>query len=354
MDALERLTLQAVETHSLIAVEHLHRYELAAELCRGLRVADVGCGSGYGSRLLRQTCPAVTGVDIDEQTIEKARTTVGLEADVAFELADANEFLRGNLAQDFDAVVMLEALEHLVDPMAALASLRDHASRGLRIVVSVPNSKWLNEDNPHHKTDFGFEEAVEAFEGFGDCVLLYQFLAEGSLIRRHDASETAGRLVATERGEPEYANHFIACINLSEALEQLPDWARMHLEAAPLHNRYVRNLEDANRELRRTNVRLGQEWLGKADSAAATIVARLELENRAVQSQLQREPYQRTEREAHLQRIEELHEQVLGLDRTMQQMRSTRAWRLVRRYWATRDAILRALRLRRGDPARDA
>ena len=148
-----------------------------------MRVADVGCGSGYGTRILRRTASAVTGVDNDEPTIETARTTVGREEDVSFELADATDFIRRDLADHFDAVVMLETLEHLAEPGEALASLREHASRGLRIVLSIPNSKWLEEDNPYHETAFGYEEAIQALKGFDDCTLLYQFLAEGSLIR---------------------------------------------------------------------------------------------------------------------------------------------------------------------------
>lgn len=345
MDVVERLTLEAVEAHSLIAVEHLHRYELAAELCRGLRVADIGCGSGYGSRILRQACPVVTGIDNDAATIQVAQGTVGREADVRFEVADAHEFLRRNLTEDFDAVVMFESLEHLSQPEDALASLRQQAVQGLRIVISVPNSRWFDEENPHHRTDFGYEEAMEAFQAFDDYAVLYQFLAEGSLIRRREATEVSGRLVATERGEPEYANHFIACINLSASLERLPDWARMHLEAAPLYNRYMRNLEHANRELRRVNARLARDRLGKADSAAATVLGKLERERTALEERRRAHP---TERQAQLRRIEELHEQALAQERQLREMTSTRAWRLATRYWGMRDALKSALRLGRG------
>lgn len=347
MDTVERLTLEEAAAHSLIAVEHIHRYDLAAELLAGLRVADVGCGSGYGSRILREVCPSVTGIDKDAATIDAAQAAVGPEADVHFEVADANEFLRRELSDAFDALVLFESLEHLGDPEEALASLRDHAERGLRIVISVPNSKGLGEENPYHESEFGYEEALKACEGFADCTVLYQFLAEGSLIRRSEPAEVAGRLVATERGEPEYANHFIVCINLASQLEELPNWAKMHLEAAPLYNSYMRILEQANRELRKTNARLARSKWAKADSAASTMLGKLELERRGLRKlrlEQSYDPDDTTERQAHLRRIEELHEQALQLDRTVQQMMSTRAWKLVSRYWATRDKIAGALR----------
>lgn len=348
MDVVERLTLEAASAHSLIAVEHIHRYELAAELCAGLRVADVGCGSGYGSQILRAACPSVTGIDNDAATIRSADATVGRQTDVRFEVADANEFLRRELSNDFDALVLFESLEHLSDTGDAIGSLRRHAEAGLGIVFSVPNSKGFGEDNPHHQFEFGYEEALKACEAFTDCVVLFQFLAEGSLIRRREPAEVTGRLVATERGEPEYANHFIACVNQNTQLEQLPDWVKMHLEAAPLYNSYMRNLEHANRELRRTNARLARNKWAKADSAASTLLANVELERRALKKlrlQQSYDPEDETERQAHLRRIEELHEEALALERTVKEMKSTRAWSLVSRYWATRDAIARALRL---------
>jgi SAM-dependent methyltransferase len=338
------LTLAAVEAHSLIAVEHLHRYELAAELCQGLRVADVGCGSGYGSRLMRASCPSVTGIDVDEATIEVARATVGQDADMRLEVAEAQEFLEGDLVGEFDAIVMLETLEHLERPEDALNALRRHAAHGLKAVVSVPNSKWLQEDNPYHRMDFGYEEALDAFAGFEDCVVLYQFLAEGSLIRSREGSELAGRLVATERGEPEYANHFIACINLTSRLAEVPDWAQMHLEAAPLYNRYMRNLELAHRELRRANARLAREKLGKADSAAVSVLGRVERERQLLEEQRRKEEYDPTnptERQAHIRRINELNDHALKVEREMREFTETRAWRIATGYWAARDRLKR-------------
>ena len=66
---------------------------------------------------------------------------------------------------------------------------------------------------------------------------------------------------------------------------------------------------------------------------------------RASKRRRSRDLYLKTEREAHLERIEELHEQALALERTVHQMMSTRAWRLMSRYWAMRDGLRGRLRL---------
>src|SRR5213079_65208 len=57
----ERLTS---ELTGQTEIEHLHRYLLAREFCRGKRVLDVASGEGYGAALLAQVAAAVTGVDI--------------------------------------------------------------------------------------------------------------------------------------------------------------------------------------------------------------------------------------------------------------------------------------------------
>jgi hypothetical protein len=52
-------------------------------------------------------------------------------------------------------------------------------------------------------------------------------------------------------------------------------WARLRLEVAPVFNTYMLELERSNRRLWRTNQRLARGYLGIADSAAATTLARL-------------------------------------------------------------------------------
>jgi SAM-dependent methyltransferase len=250
---VERLDLDEVRAPSLIASEHLHRYELAASLCGGLRVADVCCGVGYGTRILREGGAAsVVGVDADASAIEAARREAAGLDEVELEVADAIAFLeRDELASRIEAVVMFEGLEHLADPEAALAALRRLAEAGVRLVVSIPNSRLLGEeDNPYHHTDFDHESAAAALRGLADDVtILLQFAAEGSLIRgeREGDAELDGRSVLDSRGRPELASHYIGLVGFGADAERAG--ARMLLEAAPVHRRYMRELEAANARL---------------------------------------------------------------------------------------------------------
>jgi 2-polyprenyl-3-methyl-5-hydroxy-6-metoxy-1,4-benzoquinol methylase len=269
VDAVERLSLEQAGAQTLLAVTHVHRYEVAAELCAGMRVLDLCCGSGYGTGLLAARAAAVTGVDNHEPSIERARAELGDGDRVAFERGDAYEWLERPLGEDFDAIVLLEGVEHLADPARAIEELRRHAEDGLTVVVSLPNSKQFREENPHHVSEFDAESAQAAFARLPGARVLYQFHAEGSLICSEPGGELEGRVTLTDRAEPEYCNHFLAIVNADRALASLAESTRMQLSVAPVFNRYMLDLERENRMLWRANQRLARDTGGRADSAAA-------------------------------------------------------------------------------------
>lgn len=280
MGVQERLSLDAISADTFIAAEHVHRYRLAARICGGLRVIDLACGSGYGSAILRETASAVLGVDNDAATIDVARSTVGATKDVQFEAADAVEFLGRELERDWDAIVCFEGLEHVREPARAVDALRDLAGKGMKLAVSLPNSRTLGEENQFHVTDFDYDSAMQLFDELGDTTVLYQFNAEGTLIRGEEPVEPLEAAeVLNHYGEPDYANHFIGLVNFDDALDTAAPSARMRLEIAPAYTRHMLWLERGNRELSRENTRLargllGRGQLGNSDAAAGTVLFR--------------------------------------------------------------------------------
>ncbi|HWH12718.1 MAG TPA: class I SAM-dependent methyltransferase [Solirubrobacteraceae bacterium] len=276
MGVQERLTLQAIGQPTLIAGEHVHRYELAAALCHGARVVDLCCGAGYGGEILATRATSVHGVDYDAATIDLAANALGDNPKLTFEAADAAAFLRRELAGSFDVIVCFEGLEHLPDPEGALRELRRHAAAGIAVICSVPNSRGMGEENEFHVTDFGYAEASAAFAGFPDAVIVRQYLAEGSVIMLDGAAELDARLYGVERAEPEYANHFILVSGVPDETLAGVHRGRMQLAMAPNYNRYMHDLERANVQLRRRNHELARGLLGKAGSAAPSYVQKAE------------------------------------------------------------------------------
>jgi len=156
-----------------------------------------------------------------------------------------------------------------------LELLAGHAVAGVKLMLSVPNSRAFDEANKFHLTDFGFEEAMAAIESIEDVTVVYQYIAEGSVIQGEGADGLEAELVLREHAEPEYANHFIACVNFGSSRSLADASARLHVAVAANHNRSMLGLALANEELHRINVRLARGRLGVADSAAAALMQKV-------------------------------------------------------------------------------
>jgi SAM-dependent methyltransferase len=275
MGAVERLSPEQAVESSLIGLTHLHRYEVAASVCGGLRVLDLGCGTGYGSMILARRAARVLGVDRDPAAIEVARG-LGAEQEQqtapSFEVADAHEYLERGLGEEFDVIVALEALEHLDDLDRAVTALEAQARAGIRLVVSLPNSRAFGEQNPFHVTDFDYEGARAILERLPALTLVHQFNAEGSLLVGAGSDVSGSFPVERPPVSPEHCNHLLGFAGFDPA--ELGGVTSGRLNFVPVDNEYMLQLERANRELWAANVRLARDRLGAADSAAASQLLR--------------------------------------------------------------------------------
>ncbi|HBT47758.1 MAG TPA: ubiquinone biosynthesis protein UbiE [Peptococcaceae bacterium] len=109
----------------------------------GMEILDIGCGTGNFSIELARLGARVTGIDVSEPMLEKAREKAAREGvTVRFLRADARRlpFEEGT----FDAVVSVTALEFVTDLRAALQEAYRVLRAGGRLVVGVigGNSAW--------------------------------------------------------------------------------------------------------------------------------------------------------------------------------------------------------------------
>ncbi|MFC0531136.1 methyltransferase domain-containing protein [Phytohabitans kaempferiae] len=111
-----------LRSHKWRTVENSAAY-LLDHLAPGLAVLDVGCGPGtITADLARLVAPGrVTAVDTSEAVLDEARRTAGL-ANVEFAVADVHalDFPDGS----FDVVHAHQVLQHVGDPVRALAEMR--------------------------------------------------------------------------------------------------------------------------------------------------------------------------------------------------------------------------------------
>jgi SAM-dependent methyltransferase len=270
--AREWLDARDLASGGMLALTHVHRYELAARLLGGRRTVDLCCGNGYGSAILARTASHVVAVDRSPEAlaqVPRADTIEPVEG-------DAVAYVSALGADDCDAIVCFEGIEHVDDPEALAAELARVAANGTALIVSIPNSAGFEERNPYHVTAFSYERAIATFATLGDPVILGQYHSEGSLMLGNDPeAELRGELADDGPPDLAWANHWIALVNVpvDDVAEAV---ARMGLSAAPNQNEYMRALERANDELWRANGRLARHQLGIHDSAAASVIGRLE------------------------------------------------------------------------------
>lgn len=96
------------------------------------RLLDAGCGrGGTAAYLQKHGWGQVTGVDVEAQSIERARSA---HPGVCFEAADIAD-LSGRFDTGFDAVAMFNVLYAITDHHAALSSLAATARDGASLTV---------------------------------------------------------------------------------------------------------------------------------------------------------------------------------------------------------------------------
>ncbi len=104
----------------------------------GLRILDIGCGGGLLSEPMARLGADVVGADAAERNIPVARVHAeqsGLKIDYRHTTAEA-------LAADgeqFDAVLNMEVVEHVADPLAYLTACRQLLRPGGLMVCSTLN-----------------------------------------------------------------------------------------------------------------------------------------------------------------------------------------------------------------------
>jgi 2-polyprenyl-6-hydroxyphenyl methylase/3-demethylubiquinone-9 3-methyltransferase len=101
-------------------------------------VLDVGCGLGFFSERLVQRGAIVTACDLGPGLVEKTRRRARCEAVVADALRLADTFG----ADQFDAVVSSECIEHTPSPADVLKQMVAVVKPGGVVAVSTPNRLW--------------------------------------------------------------------------------------------------------------------------------------------------------------------------------------------------------------------
>ena len=199
----ERLT---TATSGQVEIEHLHRYFLARQLCRGLDVLDVASGEGYGSALLAQTARSVIGVELSDQAVAYSAGAY-TAANLRFQQGDARDIPLED--GSVDVVVSFETLEHFFEHDRFIAEIRRVLRPNGLLILSSPErdvySPLGSNANPYHANELTrgeFESLVRS--AFHHVHVLVQRPMIGSALIADDRAGALQTLTFEKRG----ANHY--------------------------------------------------------------------------------------------------------------------------------------------------
>lgn len=119
----------------VIYLMHAASYIFAETYCKGKRVLDFGCGSGYGSAKIADSATNVYAVDISPAAIDYARNLYS-SPNIQFETINPKEklFLPDN---SIDIVISFQVIEHVFDTTAYLAeAARVLTEDGLLLLIT--------------------------------------------------------------------------------------------------------------------------------------------------------------------------------------------------------------------------
>jgi SAM-dependent methyltransferase len=193
---------------------HLAAYEWIAERVRGLRVADLACGEGYGAAVLARTAAQVVGVDANPEAHEHARLRYPL-GNLRFERGLVEEF-----DEPCDAIVFLQTIEHVSDPgrlldrFAAVAPL-SYITTPNRLTLAPPGAQ--KSDNPWHLREYTLAEYRALLEPHFSRTELLGVLHAGKL-RIHERALRLGwdKVHRTLRLTKPFYDRFVPAISSSD------------------------------------------------------------------------------------------------------------------------------------------
>ncbi|TVR34344.1 MAG: class I SAM-dependent methyltransferase [Spirochaetaceae bacterium] len=159
------------EFQNAILKVFVQRYEVAVSWLYGrfggrpVRILDMACGSGYGSKLL-SAMGEVVAVDIEPRAVEYAQEMYGGDG-LTFRVGSADDPSFLNSLGSFDAIVSIATIEHIDDVVGFLCWMQRSLRPNGVCALGFPASLTLDWASPHHKRDISPRQARRLFAEAG-------------------------------------------------------------------------------------------------------------------------------------------------------------------------------------------
>lgn len=127
-------------------------YRTCSRVVRGT-VADVGCGTGFGTHLLTINAKSVRAFDIDRPVLEFAALCFPFP-NLEFVLRDVTKGLDGL----YDFITMIDVIEHIKDDEQAIKVISSHLKKDGFFLCSTPNRLRHEQKYPGHVREYSPQE----------------------------------------------------------------------------------------------------------------------------------------------------------------------------------------------------
>lgn len=185
---------------------HKARYNFALDYVKGKDVADIACGTGYGTEMLKVygSAKTVIGIDVDQEAIKYAILN-HKPPFVGYICTSGEE--TGLDDESVDVVVSFETLEHVPDDYALLREFYRILKRNGLLICSVPNNWEISRLHLRSYDRKKLEKLLGSF--FSDMVFYNQNSGQKSALHNH--GQPAGICLTTDENENLAECYIVVC-----------------------------------------------------------------------------------------------------------------------------------------------
>jgi 2-polyprenyl-3-methyl-5-hydroxy-6-metoxy-1,4-benzoquinol methylase len=144
--------------NNYIFQRHVFAYKaVSLQHIAGKQVLELGCGEGYGMKMLAPHTAGYLAIDKKKPTLDS------WESNVSFETC--NLPVLSNIADNtFDTVICFQVIEHIKDDHAMLREIHRVLKPGGSLLLTTPNQLTTLTRNPFHVREYKPQEMVNFME----------------------------------------------------------------------------------------------------------------------------------------------------------------------------------------------
>jgi 2-polyprenyl-3-methyl-5-hydroxy-6-metoxy-1,4-benzoquinol methylase len=153
---------------SVKAIMQRAKYAYARRYAHGVRVLDLGCGSGAGTDTLAEVATECWGVERNQEALSHAKQTSSAAYYISGDVTRRLSFLD----HDFGLVTAMDVIEHLPSTVGFFENVTNAIAPGGVFILTTPNVAKTGGTNPHHVHEFASHELEALLRGYFSTVVL--------------------------------------------------------------------------------------------------------------------------------------------------------------------------------------